>query len=121
MSVVRALVAPIESGYRMLGFVDEDPSAHQRNLLGYRVLGGFERLSTMIVGQEVDTIIISSRLIDARRLASVQQLCAVHGVKLFRFHIELQTLAGSAAAGDRAAAELAARVAGEFDQRAEQG
>ena len=43
----------------------------------------------------IDTVIVSSRLIDALRLASVQQLCVAHGVKLFRFHIELQTLADS--------------------------
>ena len=91
-SVVRALVAPVDSSYRLLGFVDEDPSTHQRDILGYRVLGGYDRLTTMIVQKEVDTVIVSSRLIDAMRLAGVQQLCAAHGVKLFRFHIELQTL-----------------------------
>ena len=93
LSVVRALVMPFDSGYRMIGFVDEDPSTHQRNMLGYRVLGGYDRLTAMIVQHEVDTVIVSSRLIDALRLASVQQLCVAHGIKLFRFHIELQTLA----------------------------
>ncbi len=103
MSVVRALVAPVDSGYRMIGFVDEDPSAHHRDILGYRVLGGFDRLTAMIVGHDVDTVIVSSRLIDAVRLAGVQQLCAAHGVKLFRFHFELQTLADNPVLRERAA------------------
>ena len=98
-SVVRALVAPVDSGYRMIGFIDEDPSTHERDILGYRVLGGYDRLTTMIIQNEVDTVIVSSRLIDALRLASVQQFCAAHGVKLFRFHIELQTLVDGQASG----------------------
>lgn len=103
MGVVRALVTPVDSGYRMIGFVDEDPSTHQRHILGYRVLGGYERLTAMIVEHEVDTVIVSSRLLDALRLASVQQLCVAHSVKMYRFNIELQALAdGRAAAPDDA-------------------
>jgi UDP-GlcNAc:undecaprenyl-phosphate GlcNAc-1-phosphate transferase len=111
MSVVRALVAAAESGYRMIGFVDEDASTHGTHILGYRVLGGYDRLTTMIVRHDVDTVIVSSRLMDALRLAGVQQLCAAHGVKLFRFHIELQTLAeGGPGAAHESTAEPRARA-----------
>ena len=112
MSVVRALVAPVDSGYRMIGFVDEDPSTHHTDILGYRVLGGYDRLTTLIVRRDVDTVIVSSRLMDALRLAGVQQLCAAHGVKLFRFHIELQTLADGASgdAVDQTDGETRARA-----------
>jgi FlaA1/EpsC-like NDP-sugar epimerase len=104
-------VAAAESGYRMIGFVDEDASTHGTHILGYRVLGGYDRLTTMIVRHDVDTVIVSSRLMDALRLAGVQQLCAAHGVKLFRFHIELQTLAeGGPGAAHESTAEPRARA-----------
>jgi UDP-GlcNAc:undecaprenyl-phosphate GlcNAc-1-phosphate transferase len=89
---IRELLNPVAGAFRMIGFVDDDPRKSRARVQGYPVLGGFEALRSLIEGGAVDTIVISTRLIDATRLQMLQELCSEHQVELSTMHFELHEL-----------------------------
>jgi UDP-GlcNAc:undecaprenyl-phosphate GlcNAc-1-phosphate transferase len=89
---IRELLNAATSSFRMVGFIDDDPRKIRARLHGYPVLGGYDTLRGLIVNGAVDTVVISTRLIDATRLQSLQQLCSEHNVELSRMQFELQGL-----------------------------
>jgi UDP-GlcNAc:undecaprenyl-phosphate GlcNAc-1-phosphate transferase len=89
---VRELLNDRAENYRLLGFVDDDPSTHRTNLQGYAVLSGYDGLVSLIRGGAVDAIVISARLIDAARLGELERLCVEHQVRLARLDVDLTPL-----------------------------
>ena len=94
------LVNPLESPYRMLGFADDDRRKHGTRLLGYSVVGGYREVSLLVQHEQVDEIVVSTRLFDGIHLAELEQLCSAYGAALTRIHVDLQRLvAGREAPG----------------------
>ena len=81
--------------YRMIGFIDDDHARHDTRVHGYAVLGGYERLLSMIVSREVDAVLICTPLIDTVRLQETDRLCVTHGVSLSRFNLHIQRIVGA--------------------------
>jgi UDP-GlcNAc:undecaprenyl-phosphate GlcNAc-1-phosphate transferase len=94
--IVEELLNDDHESYRMLGFVDDDPAKHRLRLHGYRVLGGYEHLLSLIESRGVDAIVISAREIDAGRLHAVASLCLARRVRLARARVSLEELVGPA-------------------------
>jgi UDP-GlcNAc:undecaprenyl-phosphate GlcNAc-1-phosphate transferase len=90
-SVVRDLMSREEGGYRLLGFIDDDPGMARARMQGYPVLGGFSSLISLIANGAVDAVVIT-RLIDVERLKQLEQLCTDHSVSLSRLHFRLDPL-----------------------------
>jgi hypothetical protein len=59
---------------------------------GYPVLGGYDSLVSLISNGALDTVVITTRLIDAERLETLKALCAKHHVSLARLHLRLDQL-----------------------------
>jgi len=78
-----------QRAYKILGFVDDDPQKHRTRVQGYGVLGTFEALQPLIESGLVNTVVVSARFVDARRLRTLEDLCAAHGVLLSRLHVGL--------------------------------
>jgi UDP-GlcNAc:undecaprenyl-phosphate GlcNAc-1-phosphate transferase len=91
-SAVRDLLSRTADGYRMLGFIDDDPGMARVRMQGYPVLGGYDSLVSLISNGALDTVIITTRLIDAERLETLKALCAEHQVSLARLHLRLDQL-----------------------------
>jgi UDP-GlcNAc:undecaprenyl-phosphate/decaprenyl-phosphate GlcNAc-1-phosphate transferase len=79
-----------DSPLRIVGFVDDDPNQQRLRLGGYAVLGGFERLLSMIEKQEVDNVVLNTRIIDVDRLKALERVCQEHSVELMRLHVHVK-------------------------------
>jgi polysaccharide biosynthesis protein EpsC len=77
---------------RVLGFVDDDQATHRARVHGYPVLGGYDALIALIEGGAIDQIVISTRLFDRQRLKTLETLCAVHNVRMFQLHVQLESI-----------------------------
>jgi UDP-GlcNAc:undecaprenyl-phosphate GlcNAc-1-phosphate transferase len=91
-AAVRELLSPGGLVYRMLGFIDDDPGMARARMQGYPVLGDFKSLDSLIRNGAVDTVVLSTHLIDVERLDALKALCAEHQVALSRLHYKLDQL-----------------------------
>jgi UDP-GlcNAc:undecaprenyl-phosphate GlcNAc-1-phosphate transferase len=89
---IRELLNPDTCGFRMIGFIDDDPRKKRARIQGYPVLGGVDSLVSLVRGGAVDLVVISTRLIDVERLQKLQALCAEHNLEVLRMHFELHEL-----------------------------
>ena len=75
---------------RVIGFIDDDPRQRQMRVGGYTVLGGFDRLVSMIEADEVDSVVLNTRMIDVDRLRQLERLCQERDVSLLRLRIHVE-------------------------------
>jgi len=59
---------------------------------GYRVVGTYRSLVSLIEHDAVDRIVISARAIPVSRVRELEQLCAARGVALSRLNLQLDHL-----------------------------
>jgi UDP-GlcNAc:undecaprenyl-phosphate GlcNAc-1-phosphate transferase len=91
-AAVRELLSRTVDGYRMLGFIDDDPGMARVRMQGYPVLGDFGSLVSLISNGAVDTVVITTHLISVDRLETLRDLCAEHQVGLARLHFKLDEI-----------------------------
>jgi UDP-GlcNAc:undecaprenyl-phosphate/decaprenyl-phosphate GlcNAc-1-phosphate transferase len=91
-ATARELLKGGAEGYRMLGFIDDDPDMARKRIQGYPVLGDFASLESLIANGAVDSVVITTRLIDVNRLERLKTICAAHQVSLARLHVQLDHL-----------------------------
>ena len=75
---------------RFVGFVDDDPQHRSLRVSGYSVLGGFDKLLEMIQRDDVDSVVLNTRIIDVDRLKALEQVCQQHDVDLLRLTINVK-------------------------------
>jgi UDP-GlcNAc:undecaprenyl-phosphate/decaprenyl-phosphate GlcNAc-1-phosphate transferase len=90
-SAVRDILSRRIGGYRMLGFIVEDPSMERAQMQGYPVLGNYQALLRFVEEGRVDLIVIT-QLIDLERLETLRERCAERRVSLERLHFALDQL-----------------------------
>ena len=81
--------------YQVLGFIDDDPRKQRLRVLGHPVLGGFETLEVLARQRAVDTVVVTARSIDNKRLREIEALCAANNVALSRLHFKFEQLIAS--------------------------
>jgi UDP-GlcNAc:undecaprenyl-phosphate GlcNAc-1-phosphate transferase len=89
---LREVLARERADHRMIGFVDDDAGKWRARVQGYPVLGGVDSLVSLIRSGAVDSIIVSSQLVDLRRLRELEALCLEHDVTLSRLNLTLEPL-----------------------------
>jgi UDP-GlcNAc:undecaprenyl-phosphate GlcNAc-1-phosphate transferase len=77
---------------RILGFIDDAPHKTGTRVLGYPVLGGFERLNRLIDTASVDMVVLGARSIDAERISTLRVACASQGIALTRLTVGIEDL-----------------------------
>jgi UDP-GlcNAc:undecaprenyl-phosphate GlcNAc-1-phosphate transferase len=90
-SAVRDILTRRHGGYRLLGFIVEDPALERAHMQGYPVIGTYNTLLTQIEDGRVDLVVIT-QLIDVDRLEALRQRCAERQVSLERLHFALDQL-----------------------------
>lgn len=90
-TAVRDLLTTRHGGYRMLGYIVEDPALERTDMQGYPVLGGYQALLRHIDEGRVDIVVIT-QLIDVERLEALRAHCADRHVALERLHFALDQL-----------------------------
>ena len=91
---LRGVVGQPGAAPRVVGFVDDDAARHGARVHGYRVLGGYASLVSLIEAGGVDTVVLGAGPADAARLAELTRLCAGRGVTLSRIDVAVRHLAG---------------------------
>lgn len=90
-SAVHDILRRREGGFRMQGFIVDDPAMDRAHMQGYPVLGNFGVLLSLVEDNRVDLVVLT-QLIDVERLEQLQALCAERGVSLERLHFRLDQL-----------------------------
>ena len=90
---LRGVVGQPGAAPRVIGFVDDDAARHGARVHGYRVLGGYASLVSLIEAGGVDTVVLGAGPADAARLAGLTRLCAGRGVTLSRIDVAVRRLA----------------------------
>jgi UDP-GlcNAc:undecaprenyl-phosphate/decaprenyl-phosphate GlcNAc-1-phosphate transferase len=83
-------VANLNAPYRVLGFVDDNPTLQRVRVQGYPVMGTFDRLRQLITNKQVDAVLFSTDAIDADCLAEAEALAAQHGVRVLQLQVTIQ-------------------------------
>ena len=102
-AVARSIVARPELGYQIVGFVDDDPEAGNRDLGRIRGLGPTTNLASILRASRVDEVIITLPWMHHRKILAVVGECQQCSVKarvvpdLFQMslsHVDVQELDG---------------------------
>ena len=83
-------VANLDTPYRVVGFVDDNPNRQRVRVQGYPVMGTFERLRQLITNKQVDAVLVSTDAIDSDCLAEAETLAAQHGVRVLQLQVRIQ-------------------------------
>lgn len=94
-TAVRELLERHPNGYRMVGFIHDDPLMARTRMQGYPVLGGFASLVSLIENDAVDTVVITTPAIAVDQLEHLRALCTESGVSLARLHWRLDEIVPS--------------------------
>jgi UDP-GlcNAc:undecaprenyl-phosphate/decaprenyl-phosphate GlcNAc-1-phosphate transferase len=83
------LVGP--GGYRMLGFIDDDPKMNRMRMHGYPVLGNYDAMVSLISNSAVEMVVITG-LLEVERLRALEALCIEYKVSLSRLTLGLDEI-----------------------------
>ena len=83
-------VANLDAPYRVVGFVDDDPTRQRVRVQGYPVMGTFDRLRQLITNKQVDAVLVSTDAIDSDCLAEAEALAAQHGVRVLQLQVTIR-------------------------------
>lgn len=79
--------------WRVLGFIDDDPDKHGRQLLGFSVFDSASQLERILMSNPGATLIVSTVKLSAERCRRVDELCRRHRVRVKRFRIMFEDAA----------------------------
>ena len=82
LSVMRTLVARPDLGYKVVGFVDDDPQRGGNNLGRLKALGGVDNLPRLVDEYQIDLVIITLPWHVQRKITQVVRACERQHVKV---------------------------------------
>jgi len=82
-TVMRTIVARPELGYRLVGFVDDDPSKGQTDLGRIKALGSLDNLSTVISALNIGMVIVTLPWMYQRKILRIVRQCERHSVQAY--------------------------------------
>lgn len=74
-TVMRAIVAQPELGYRIVGFVDDNPEKGQTDIGRFKALGSLRNLPRLIEDEAVDEVVITLPWMYHRKIMSIVREC----------------------------------------------
>jgi FlaA1/EpsC-like NDP-sugar epimerase len=80
-TILREVYANRRLKYDVVGFVDDDPKKHGRQIHGVPVLGSIDRLSQFIKEHEVDELLIAIASATRKEMRRIVELCKETGLK----------------------------------------
>ncbi|MBN1640993.1 MAG: sugar transferase [Anaerolineae bacterium] len=90
-TVMRTIVARPELGYRLVGFVDDDPVKGQTDMGRIKALGSLDNLPTLIGTLDIDTAIVTLPWMYQRKILRIVRHCERHSVQVYIVPDLLQT------------------------------
>lgn len=80
-TVMRAVVANPECGFRIIGFLDDDPLRGKTNIGRFKALGGIDNLTSILRREAIDEVIITLPWQYHRRIGSIMANCERNQVR----------------------------------------
>jgi exopolysaccharide biosynthesis polyprenyl glycosylphosphotransferase len=80
-TVIRTIVARPELGYRVAGFIDDDPVKGENDMGRIKALGSLDRLPAVINDQEIDLVVITLPWMYHRKILRIVRQCERHNVQ----------------------------------------
>ena len=80
-TVMRAMVANPESGYNIVGFLDDNPAKGETDIGRFKALGDISNLIDILEAQEIDEVIITLPWQYHRKIVSVMAQCERENVR----------------------------------------
>ncbi len=81
-SIMRTAVARPELGYRIVGFVDDDPERAETDIGNYPALGTTDKLPSLMDAHDVDQVIIALPWISHQKILNIMRQCARNDVRV---------------------------------------
>jgi UDP-GlcNAc:undecaprenyl-phosphate/decaprenyl-phosphate GlcNAc-1-phosphate transferase len=88
ISIVREAFA--NQPLKIIGFADDDPMHANVRVAGYPVMGDFKRLLAMVENDEVDCVVVNTRLADVERLQRLETVCREQEVELLTLQLNVK-------------------------------
>jgi exopolysaccharide biosynthesis polyprenyl glycosylphosphotransferase len=82
-TVMRTIVARPELGYRVAGFVDDDPAKGQTDLGRMKALGSLDNITEMVCAYGIDVVIIALPWNYHRKILRIVRQCERHNVQTY--------------------------------------
>jgi exopolysaccharide biosynthesis polyprenyl glycosylphosphotransferase len=82
-TVMRTIVARPELGYRVAGFVDDDPTKGQSDLGRIRALGDLDNITEMVCAYGIDIVIITLPWMYHRKILRIVRQCERQNVQSY--------------------------------------
>jgi exopolysaccharide biosynthesis polyprenyl glycosylphosphotransferase len=82
-TVMRTIVARPELGFRVAGFVDDDPAKGENDLGRIRALGNLDNITEMVCAYGIDVVIISLPWNYHRKILRIVRQCERHNVQTY--------------------------------------
>ena len=92
MILVRELRTNTRYDFRVLGFLDDNPTKWSRHIAGLSVVGGGRQLPMLIERLRPDAILLSTTL-DDQRLQQLHDVCARTGATILKLEFRLEAVA----------------------------
>lgn len=80
-SVMRSIVAHPELGYRVIGFVDDNPDKGRTDIGRFKALGGLENLPRIVSQEVASEVIVTLPWMYHRKILSIVHQCERHDVR----------------------------------------
>jgi FlaA1/EpsC-like NDP-sugar epimerase len=80
--VASEMLRDVRQGFVPMGFIDDDRSKWKARIHGLRVFGGRERLAEVVIGREVDAVIIAMPSVPRSVIRDYVDLCKPLGIQL---------------------------------------
>jgi exopolysaccharide biosynthesis polyprenyl glycosylphosphotransferase len=90
-TVMRTIVARPELGYRLGGFVDDDPNKGQTDMGRIKALGSIDNLPALVVDLDIDAVIVTLPWMYQRKILRIVRQCEQHCVQVYIVPDLLQT------------------------------
>lgn len=81
-SIMRTTVARPELGYKIVGFVDDDPERAQTDIGNYPALGTTDKLPYLMDTHDVDQVIITLPWISHQKILDIMHRCARNNIRV---------------------------------------
>lgn len=82
-TVMRTVVARPELGYRLVGFVDDDPEKGRTDLGRIKALGSLDNLSAIMGTLNIDVVIVTLPWMYQRKILRIVRQCERHKVQVY--------------------------------------
>ncbi len=81
-NIVTQMLRDVERLYHPIGFIDDDRTKQRLEISGFKVLGTFQDLASIVMSNKVETIVVAIANVNSTLLSKLQDFSIEHKVKL---------------------------------------